>query len=164
LVLVPLASWTVLRVTVVAVAIGALVFEIVRLRVPRVRARLAQLVPVYRSHEGRRPSGAMWLSVGYAIATLFPAPAPAAGILVGGLADPAASLVGSHGGGVGQKTLRGSVAHLVVGVAALMALRLPWSTALGLGLLATAVERWSGPLDDNVTVPLVVSAAVTLLA
>lgn len=164
LLLVPVASWAVLRTVLVVVALLAIVMERIRLGRPAVRARLVRLLPVFRQSEANRPSGAMWLAVGYAAASCFPAPAPAAGILVGGLADPAASLGGSLTGGAESKTRLGTLLHVGVGAGVLVILPGPWYAAVAAALVGAAVERWSRWWDDNLVVPPTVSLVYWLLA
>jgi dolichol kinase len=84
---------------------------------------------------------------------------------VAALADPAASLAGSRVSTqeAGTKTLGGTVAYFAVASAALATLAYPLLVALGVALLATALERWSTPLDDNLVVPPAVAVAVTLI-
>jgi dolichol kinase len=105
----------------------------------------------------------MWLAVGYAAASWFPAPAPAAGILVGALADPAAAFGGALIGSTDKKTWVGTVVHFGVGVALLRALPGPWHVAVVAALAGALVERWSGPLNDNATVPLAVAFVFAIL-
>jgi dolichol kinase len=150
--LAPLVSWFVLRAVVLGVAAGAVLFEMMRLRVPSVGRRIHRLVPVYRDRESARPSGAMWLAVGYALAVLLPAPASAGGIVVGAVADPAASWLGSLGSVNGPKTWRGSLAHFVVAAAALATLGFPVASVLAGATVGTALERWPGALDDNLLI------------
>jgi len=89
-----LADWGQLRSVLVAVAVVAVIGDVARIKLPKLSRRLATWVPVFRSGETGRLCGATWLSLGYALAAWFPPIAPAAGILVSALADPAASLVG----------------------------------------------------------------------
>lgn len=150
--LAPLVSWFVLRAVVLGVAAGAVVFEMMRLHVPSVARRIHRLVPVYRDRERARPSGAMWLAVGYALAVLLPGPASAGGIVVGAVADPAASWLGSLGSVNGPKTWQGSLAHFVVAAAALATLGFPVASVLAGATVGTALERWPGALDDNLLI------------
>jgi dolichol kinase len=146
-------------------ATTAVLLEILRLRVPAVGRSLALLVPVYRERERDRPSGAMWLALGYAIAAWVPQPAAAmAGILAGGLADPAGALVGSRVGGGARKSAAGSAAVGVTALAAGWVVGLPPVAALGAALAALAAERWSGPCDDNLLVAPVAGLAAFGLA
>ena len=163
LLVVPLTSWAALRTGLLVGALVAIAVEIVRLRTPTIRARLALLIPLYRASEARRPSGAMWLVVGFAVAACFPAPAPAAGILVGALADPAASLGGSLVRTAAPKTWAGTGAHFAVSAVSLTALLGQWHIAGVAALVGAVVERWSGRFNDNVTVPPAVALVVTLV-
>lgn len=162
----PLTSWSLLRVVLASAAVLVVLHEIVRLRVPAVDAWLRGTLPVYRPRERTRPSGAMWLLIGYALAALSAPPAPAAGILVAACADPAASLVGSWGGSPapGAKTLRGSVTHWLVAAGVLALLGWPWSAVLLGASIASLAERWSLGLDDNLLVPPATALTVMLVA
>jgi len=114
--------------------------------------------------EGQQPSGAMWLAVGYAIAALFPSPAPMAGILVSACADPTASWVGEAGGSKGTKTWRGSAAHFVAAGAVLLLGGFSWTGSIVAAVIGTALERWPGPFNDNLVVAPAVALSVSLLA
>ena len=160
LLVVPLASWDVFRVTVFALAGCAVVVEGARLAVPVFRRALGRAVPVFRAREDTRPSGAMWLAVGYALAALTPAPAPAAGILVAAFADPAASLVGTWRRGAGRKTWRGTAAHAVVATVILTVLGWSLPAVVGGALVASVLERWSAGVDDNLVVAPVTALVV----
>jgi dolichol kinase len=106
----------------------------------------------------------MWLTVGYAVASLFPSPAPVAGILVGACADPAASWVGEAGTRTGTKTWRGSAAHLVTAVAVLQLGGVSWAGSIVAAVIGTIVERYPGPFNDNLVVAPAVAVSVSLLA
>jgi len=147
----------------VGTAILAVGLEIVRLRFPRVRGVLGGMVPVFRPAEAKRPCGAMWLAVGYAIASLLPPPAPMAGILVGAFADPAASWIGEAGRKTSAKTWRGSAGHLVVAVTVLLLAGFSWTSSIIGAVLGTVLERWPGPFNDNLIVAPAVAASVSLL-
>jgi hypothetical protein len=66
LLLVPFGSWQLFRVVVLTGAALGVVFEGARLSLPGFHSLLARYLPVFREREQHRPSGAMWLSVGYA--------------------------------------------------------------------------------------------------
>jgi dolichol kinase len=160
-----LVSPSALRLTAAYIAVTAVLLEALRLRVPAVGRGLSALVPVYRDHERERPSGAMWLALGYAVAAWVPHPAAAlAGILAGGLADPAGALVGSRYGGGARKSLAGSVTVGMVALLAALVTGLPRAAAVGAALAATVVERWPGPCDDNLLVAPATALAAFLLA
>jgi dolichol kinase len=164
--LVPVTSWLVLRVVLVCGAVLAALVEAVRLRVPGVAGLLRTAVPVYRARERTRPSGAMWLAVGYALAAFADPPAPAAGILVAACADPAAALVGSRGarGPVMGKTIHGTAVHWLVAAIVLGILGWSWTAVVIGASVASAVERWPLGLDDNLLVPPATAFAVMLAA
>ncbi len=159
-----LRSSTALRLTVLWVAVVAALVEFARLASPRAHRWLAAHLPVYRPRETRRASGALWLAFGYAIAGWLPLPAPVAGILAGALADPAASWAGARWGAGARKSWVGSAAALLVTVATTAAVGAAPATALAAGLVGAALERWSGPIDDNLLVAPGVAAAVAFLA
>lgn len=141
-----------------------LALEVARLRSAAVGRVLARLVPVYRDRERRRVSGALWLVVAYAACAWFPHPAALAGILAGGLADPAGAAVGTRSGRGAAKSAPGSAAVAAVAMLVTRAVGAPWLTAVLAGAAAAAVERWSGPLDDNLVVAPVTAAVVAALA
>lgn len=152
------------RLITVYVAVTAVIVEVLRLRIPALRVWLARAVPVYRDPERERPSGAMWLTVGYAIAAQLPLPAGVAGLCAGALADPAGALAGTRFGGGRPKSVVGSAAVAVVAAAGVWTLGLGPLPALAGGLAGAAVERWAGPLDDNLLVAPTVAAVAALLA
>jgi len=163
LVLIPATSWPFFRATLLATAVIAVALEAVRLRVPRIRLWLGGRVPVFRQEEARQPCGAMWLAVGYAIASLFHPPAAMGGVLVGACADPVAAWVGGAGRTTTGKTWRGSTAHFVMAWAVLLLAGFPLVASVGAATVGTALERWSGPFNDNVIVAPAVAASVSLL-
>ena len=84
-----------------------------------------------------------------------------AGVLVGALADPAASLVGARFGARTGKSLVGSGAFVVVAFAILLSLGMSIGTVLAAGVLGAVAERWPGRLDDNLLIAPVVALVVT---
>jgi dolichol kinase len=165
IVLVPaVASWDALRGILIGATVLGLLFEIVRIKAPESLLTPSRLSTLFRSGEANCPSGAWWLSLGYCLAAWVPQPGAAAGIVVGALADPAASLVGSSRGQASSKTAHGSGAAFAVAILAMVPLGLPWTAILGGAVIGTALERWSGPLDDNLLLAPGVAAAVWLLA
>jgi dolichol kinase len=159
-----LVSPAALRMGTAYLAVTALAVEIVRLRVPTVAVVMARMVPVYREHERRHPSGALWLMLGYAVCAWFPSPGALAGILAGGLADPAGAVVGSRYGRGVPKSAPGSAAVAGSTLVLAAAVGVPWTVAVLAGLTAAAVERWSGPVDDNLLVGPVTAAVVLVFA
>lgn len=158
-----LDSWRLLKLVLLAGGVVALAVETARLASPAVAGGMRRLVPVFRSAEARRPSGAAWLFVAYALVAWLPPPAPAAGVLAGALADPAAALVGGRWGGGAAKSWPGTAAAFAVGALALLAWGLPPLTALAGGAVGAALERGSGPFDDNLLIAPGVGLLVWLL-
>ncbi len=161
---VPLGSWDLLRVGLICATVFSLLLDLLRSSNLAVGARICDVIPVYRQSEAGRLSGATWLGVGYSIAAVLPPPAPVAGILVAAVADPAAAVVGSWGRGAGRKSLRGSLAALASAAIVLALLTLPAGAVLAGAFVAALVERWSGPLSDNLTVPPATALVVWLTA
>ncbi|HET9251406.1 MAG TPA: hypothetical protein VFP58_04755 [Candidatus Eisenbacteria bacterium] len=106
-----------------------------------------------------------------------PRPAILAGLAALSLADPAAFLVGSRWGqrrlrpAPGGRTLEGSLAFLLVaalttGLVASIAGEgaFPWRMGIGCGVVGAAVEAFTPPGWDNLTIPLAVAIAYRLLA
>jgi len=165
LLLVPLFGVVAMRWVLVGVAVLACALEAVRFRSPTVRRAVERLLPVFRPHEARGPTGATWLAIGYALAGLLPWPGAQSGVLVGGLADPAASLVGGRWGkgAANAKTAVGSAAFFTVATVVLVASGVPAPVALLAGATTSVVERFAGRIDDNLLVPVVAAVVVLLL-
>lgn len=115
--------------------------------------------------EARGPASSTWYAIGILIAVaLFPLDAAITGILVLAVADPAASYVGRRWGRrewLGA-TLEGSA---VFAAAAFCIVTVRHGAGIGaaVALTLTLAERLSWPLDDNLTIPVVGAAAVTLM-
>ena len=147
-----------------ALGVAAVLLETARLTVPALRRSIDAVAhDLFRPSEERRVSGPTMLALGY-LATwwLFEARVAAAAIVVGGLADPAAALVGRRWGRGAHKSLAGSAACGVVAIAALLLSGRPVVAALIGGTVAAVAERapWRGA--DNLLVPLAVGAALTV--
>ncbi len=152
LLLVGLWSWELLRALLHVIVALALTLELWRLESPRFNRWLYHTLPVFRDREAKAMSGAFWLAVGYALASWFPYPWSAAGILVGALADPTGAIVGRSLGFRGKKSWPGTTAVYVVAAIVLWGFGLPARVVLAGALVAAAAERWSGPLNDNLLV------------
>lgn len=159
-----LYSGSAFRLGLLWVAVLAALVEFVRLASPRVHRGMATLLPVYRAHETHRPNGALWLAFGYALAGWLAMPAALAGILAGALADPAASWMGGRWGKGAPKSWVGSGAAFLVTLAVTAAAGAGLSVGVAAGLVGAALERWSGPIDDNLLIAPGVAATVALLA
>ena len=151
LVLVPTywIGWEQERILLLVLAGGACALEVLRLTVPAVRRVLERVLPVWRSHEQQRPSGAAWLALAFALAARAPMPAALGGIFAGAWADPAASLVGSRFGGSTTKSAAGSAAAGIVAAGAALIVGYSLSVAVVAGAVAAMLERWAVSPDDN---------------
>ncbi len=169
-----LVSATALRATTLFLVLAAILLEFVRLRSSVWHRRVAKIVPVYRDAEITRPSGAMWLACGYAVAAWLPGNAAVAGVLAGAFADPAAAAVGMRwgaggGGGGGGARVSGKswigsgTAALVIAVIAVVTGHALVATLVA-SLAGAGLERWSTPVDDNLVVAPGVAAVLAALA
>jgi len=143
----------------------ALVLEGARKTIPTVQRVVGTLGrAVFRPGEERGISGPTALAVGYLAAwSLFDARSAAAAIVVAGLADPAAALVGRRWGRPGGKSMAGSAA--CAGTAAVTLLACGYSPASALigGAVAAVAERAPWRAADNILVPLAVGGALAIL-
>jgi len=172
---VPLSLWlgapqrtvAMLLVTLFGVAVAV---EVARRRSTVVAAQFNTTVGVMlRPHEAANGiTGATWLLATFAITCLAaPLAAAIAATWAGAVGDASAAMIGTAWrqarGGQG-KTIAGSVACALVsalGAWWLAGFTLP--LAIGLGLLAAAVERPAVALDDNVRVTAGTAVAAFLL-
>lgn len=152
--------------TLTAIVVALLTADIVRLRHRGANQLFFRVFGKLASpREARRIASSTWYAVGVLIvAALFPRPVAISGVLVLGLADPAASYVGQK---LGRRpflggTLEGSLVFFATSTAVL-ALRHTWPIALLASVVATLAERGSWPLDDNLTIPVVSAGAVAAL-
>lgn len=142
----------------------AVILDSLRVKRPAFGLFISGLVPVFRASESTRLSGATWLCFGYALAAWLPHPAVTAGILAGAFADPAASCAGSMVAKPSdKKTWIGSGAAAAVAAAVLFTTGIPLIAIIGGAVSAMALERWSGPLNDNLVVAPGVALIVWLL-
>lgn len=148
-----------------ALATVALGLEIARHTIPAVHRTIAAIGrAVFRPGESKGISGPTALACGYfATWWLSDTHAAATAIVVSGLADPAAALVGQRWGRPGGKSLAGSVACGGVAAVVLLAAGRPPVTVLVGAVVAALAERapWRGA--DNLLVPLAVGAVLTIL-
>ena len=169
----PASGWWLsysLSLMLTAAMLGAsLVIEMARHWWPWCNRLLWRFLPtVFRKAEAHRLLGSTWFAVG-ALLSLF-----AFGRDVGGTAvlflawgDPVAEMVGARWGPAGQgKTLAGSLGCLAACVVAgLVGVGLgglsPWAALLG-AAVATLVERWSPPPNDNLWIPVASGLAIAV--
>lgn len=150
-----------------ALLLASLVVEIARRWWPRVNRLLWQLIPAtFRRGEERRILGSTWFALGMSAALLFfGRDAGGTAVLFLAWGDPAAEFVGRRWGTPGKrKTAAGSLGCLAACLlAGLVGIGLgglsPWAVLTG-GLVATLVERWSPPPDDNLWMPILSGLAI----
>jgi dolichol kinase len=115
--------------------------------------------------EASGPASSTWYALGNLISVaFFPPEAAVSGILVLAVADPAASYVGQRWGRrpLLGGTMEGSAVFAVVAFGILAPRHGPGIGA-AVALVLTLTERLAWPLDDNLTIPVVGAATITLL-
>jgi dolichol kinase len=157
-------------VLVSGAAAVALSVELARQSSPGFQAAFQRrLGPLLRPAEGRRLTGATHLALGFTFAAvLFPGWPAVAGILVAGVADPVAALVGRRAGRyrfAPGRSVAGSMSFLAVATA------IVWSVpgagvgwALGSAALLTGAEAMGGRVNDNLYLPVLTAALVALIS
>lgn len=157
-----------------AFATLAWTLEIARRRSPAVNDRLMRILsPIAHPRERHHVNSSTWYGTALLILALFfPLRAAEIGVVVLGLADPAAGFIGRRFGRTrlrAGRSLEGTLTFVVAGtIGALASLAafhaLPWSSRLILalaGAVAGAVaELVSTRFDDNFTIPLTTAIAV----
>jgi dolichol kinase len=150
--------------------LASLIVEVARRRWQWVNRLLWRALPTtFRSGEGQQVLGSTWFAVGaLAALILFGRDIGGTAVLFLTWGDPAAEFVGRKWGQPGRrKTLAGSLGCL-------LACLLAACVGIGLGglnplaaltgaVVATLVERWSPPPDDNVWLPIVAGLAIWVL-
>lgn len=169
--LVPAAGWLISFSSALALAgafLGAsLAVEIARRWWPGVNRLLWRLLPTtFRAWEGRRVLGSTWFAAGVlATLLLFGRDAGGTAVLFLVWGDPLAELVGRRWGRPGQcKTLAGSAGCLAAcllagGVGVGLGGLSPWAALVG-AVVATLIEHWSPPPDDNLWMPILSGVAI----
>jgi dolichol kinase len=170
--LLPGRSWMI--AVSAAFAVAGWTMETARRRSTAVNERLMALfAPVAHPHERHGINSSTWYVTALLLLAIFAPPhAAEIGVIVLGVADPAAGLVGRRYGRTrlrAGRSLEGTLAFVVVGTVAAAA----WLVfAHGMALPAAAVvaaigattgalvEVGSTRLDDNFTIPVSVTAAV----
>jgi dolichol kinase len=160
-------SWERTAALLAGLTIALFALDFVRLKVPgwnRLFFRL--LSPLASPREADGVASSSWFAFAATLLWgLVPGPPALAGLLVLGLADPAASVVGRTWGRrpLGKGTWEGSAAFVVVALGVLsIVVGLPG--ALLVAVVAAAAEVIPSGLDDNLTVPLSTAAAVWAFA
>ncbi len=159
-----------------AFAASAWTMEIARRKSPAVNARLMRIFgPVAHAHEGHRTNSSTWYVTALAILALVaPMRGAELGVLVLGVADPAAGVVGRRFGRVrlaAARTLEGTLAFVGVGFLAglgwLLATGASLSPAIALAIIAAVVGAAaelvsSRRFDDNFAIPVSIAGSVAL--
>lgn len=148
---------------------GSLAMELARRWWPWCNRILWRLLPtVFRKAEAKGVFGSTWFAVGALLSLLlFGRDIGGTAVLFLAWGDPVAEIVGGRWGKAGQgKTVVGSLGCLMACVvAAFVGVGLgglsPWAAFLG-AVVATLVERWSPPPNDNLWMPLLSGLAITV--
>jgi dolichol kinase len=171
---VPIAGWLVSYWLALALAgallVASLVVEVLRRWWPWVNQVLWRLLPnTFRAREGKSVLGSTWLVVGsLATLLLFGQDVGGTAVLFLAWGDPLAELVGRTWGRAGEgKPLAGSIGCLLACfVAGIVGVGLggpsPWAALTG-AVVATIIERWSPPPDDNVWMPVLSGLSMSLI-
>jgi dolichol kinase len=145
----------------------ALIIDVVRLRSTRANELFFRAFGKLASpREARAVASSTWYVTGIlVVVALFPLDVAVTSVLVMGLGDPAAALMGRT---LGRRpflggTLEGSFAFFAVCVL-LIGFRHGWPAAVVAGAAAALAERRAWPLDDNLAVPVVCAAAIQAVA
>lgn len=156
-------------VIMAAATLVALLIELARRVDRRVGHRFRSwLGLLLRPAEAHRLTGATTLALGYTLATvLLPGRPALVGILMTGIADALAAVVGKRFGSLrypGGKSAQGSIAFFCA------AFLLVWSLpgvgagrAVAVAAIATVMEAFTVPMDDNLYLPLATAAAFALV-
>lgn len=163
------SQWTIL---LVALALGALALDLLRLHEQRVRRLFHDFLGgMLREHEELGLLGSTYLLIAALLAVdLFPRPMAAAALGFTVLGDAFAAIVGKAWGRtpVFRKTLEGGLGGLAACLAwaAFLALtgQLSWGVALAGALVASIAEILPIPLDDNLAMTLMAGYAMRLIA
>lgn len=157
-------------------ALWAWSMEIGRRLSPALNAKLVRFFsPIAHAHERHQTNSSTWYMTALTLLAAFaPQAAAELGVLVLGLADPAAGAIGRRWGRTrirAGRTVEGTLGFVLVGMAASFL----WLIASGFGhssaLLLAAVAGVSGALaeltatrrfDDNFAIPLVTAASVAI--
>jgi dolichol kinase len=174
--LLPSRAW--LIAAPAAFAAYAWSMEIARRISPRLNDRLMRFYgAIVHPHERYRVNSATWYATALVVLASFASrPAMIAAVVVLGVADPVAALVGRRFGRHmlrSGRSLEGTLAFFVSGtLAASLALAvvapapiaITFRLAVAAGLSGAITELVTVKLDDNLTIPLAVGAVVTALA
>jgi dolichol kinase len=162
-----------------SIALWAWTCEVIRRYSPRFNTLLMRFFgPIAHPHEHHQINSATWYATALLILAVVASPlAASVGVMVLGLADPAASLVGRRWGRILLKegrSLEGSLAFLGIAWFSALAVLMQYGPPMSPGTLAvvafggafsgTLAELFTGPVDDNFTIPLAAAFGVALVA
>jgi dolichol kinase len=166
------ASDTLMVVILSVLSALAVVVEAARFKLPGLnRVLLSRFRPLLKESESGRVTGATYLVIASLVAfLLFDRSVAVAALFFLTLGDPAAALVGSRARGIRVfgKSPWGTMAFIMVALAisgvlsAGGVISFQWAVVAG-AAVAAVVELVPTMLDDNLTVPLIGGAAMTLL-
>ncbi|UCD37838.1 MAG: hypothetical protein JSW54_13615 [Fidelibacterota bacterium] len=169
---IPLGYWIAGRETaiilLIIMTIVMILFELTRINTAWGRRQYHRFFgSVTRPSEARRPTGGMYVFLGYLLAAILFAPTVAIlSMLFMSIGDTAAALVGQRYGRIhiGHKTLEGSLACFIVCLLLTLSADLSPIVTIGGPAAATIAEfiRWP-LLNDNVVIPVFSGAIMTLL-
>ncbi len=159
-----------------SLAAWAWTMEIGRRFSPALNAQLVRFFsPIAHAHERHQTNSSTWYVTALTLLALFaPMTAAELGVLVLGLADPAAGEIGRRFGRTrlrAGRSLEGSLGFLIVGSLASFVWLLAsgaaatpalWIALLAAGSGALAELASTRRFDDNLAIPLVVAATTTL--
>ncbi len=171
-------SWTFCRIVIGGLMLFATTAETIRRFSPKFNAVMMKAFgAIAHPHEHHRINSASWYTAALFILAWTVEPVCAAvGVIVLGIADPAAALIGRRFGKHklrAGRSLEGTLTFVVVGAVAafatltglydVVAARALW-VALGAGIVGALAELYSPDvMDDNFTIPVATSYAVWLL-
>lgn len=128
----------------------------------------ARFGTMLRPAESRRLTGATTLALGYTLTVVLLPGLPAlAGILLAGVADAVAAVVGRRWGRhrfAGGKSVEGSLAFLAVAAAIAGGLGAGLVAAVGVAVVVTIIEALTLRIDDNLYLPLAGAVVFSILA
>ena len=154
-------SWAAATGALGILAAGLLLFDLLRLRIPRLNRLFFRLLRPFASpREALGVASSTWFILGAFLAVaLFPLQVVVPALLVLALADPAASYAGRRWGrhSFGTGTFEGSLVFLAV-AAVVLAPFTGVAVAAGVAVVVTAAERIPWSLDDNLVIPLLTGA------
>lgn len=142
----------------------SVVIEVLRIKG---RMRMTFLEKNIKEKERKAPTGSFFFLLGAVVTlALFKERAAVPALLLLAVSDPLSSLVGRHFGKTRflGKSLEGTCAFFLSSLAVLLFFSFSLPHVLLAALVATAAELFTmKPLDDNLSIPIVSAAVLTLL-